>query len=496
MSEEDFQHGGDRFPSTRRSVIEAARSIDAEERWRAQEALCAAYWKPVYKYVRWGWNRPADVAQDLTQGFFMELLERELLEKFDAKKSRLRTYLRVCVDSFVSNENKAGRRQKRGGNVLHVALDFTAAEEELGATVMDPALIPSPESLEEFFEKEWVRSLFALAVEDLREFCVARERERTFHLFEAYDLEGGEKISYQQLSKEYGISVTDVTNALAWARREFRRIARVLAALEHPGIVPVHDVGTLADGRVFYTMKLVEGNRLDKYIESVASFPDRLRIFLRICDVVAFAPARGVLHRDLKPANIMVGPFGEVLVMDWGLAKILREEVSSGARVADPEATIFEKPAQTVAAVDATEISGITGHGTVMGTPGYMSPEQARGDVEHLDARSDIYGLGALLRFLLTGQPEIASVPGGRRLDRSLAAICAKSTAAVPAERYPSVQEMALDVSRYFFVLGFGAHRESIFDKAGRFYRRYRFFILLIAAYLVMRVAILLFMHR
>src|SRR6266481_5907916 len=159
MSEEDFQHGGDRFPPTRRSVIEAARSIDAEERGRALEALCAAYWKPVYKYVRWRWNRPADVAQDLTQGFFMELLERELLEKFDAKKSRLRTYLRVCVDSFVSNEDKAGRRQKRGGNVLHVALDFTAAEEELGATVMDPALIPSPESLEEFFEKEWVRIL-------------------------------------------------------------------------------------------------------------------------------------------------------------------------------------------------------------------------------------------------------------------------------------------------------------------------------------------------
>jgi hypothetical protein len=129
------------------------------------------------------------------------------------------------VDSFVSNEDKAGRRQKRGGNVLHVALDFAAAEEELGATVMDPALIPSPESLEEFFEKEWVRSLFALAVEDLRDLCVARERERTFHLFETYDLEGSEKISYQQLSKEYGISATDVTNALAWARREFRRIA-------------------------------------------------------------------------------------------------------------------------------------------------------------------------------------------------------------------------------------------------------------------------------
>lgn len=225
MAEEDFQSGGDRFPLTRRSVIEAARSIDAEERARALESLCAAYWKPIYKYVRWRWNRPANDAQDLTQGFFAELLERELLDKFDAKKSRLRTYLRVCVDSFVINEDKAGRRQKRGGSVLHVALDFAGVEEEFGATVMDPALIPSPESLEEFFEKEWVRSLFALAVEGLRELCVARERERTFHLFEAYDLEGNERGSYEQLSKEYGISVTDVTNALAWARREFRKIA-------------------------------------------------------------------------------------------------------------------------------------------------------------------------------------------------------------------------------------------------------------------------------
>jgi len=123
------------------------------------------------------------------------------------------------------NEDKAERRQKRGGAVLHVALDFAGAEEELSATVMDAARIPSPESLEQFFEKEWVRSLFALAVEDLRTLCAARERERTFHLFEAYDLEGNETISYQQMSKEYGISVAEVTNALAWARREFRRIA-------------------------------------------------------------------------------------------------------------------------------------------------------------------------------------------------------------------------------------------------------------------------------
>lgn len=225
MSQENFQPVGDRFPPTRWSVIEAVASSDPEERERALESLCAAYWRPIYKYVRLRWNRPAEEAQDLTQGFFVEVLERGLLKKFDPKKARLRTYLRVCVDSFVSNEDKAGRRQKRGGNITHVALDFAAAEEELGGKVMDPAAIPSPESLEEFFEKEWLRSLFSLAVEELREICNARNRERTFRLFEAYDLEGNEKISYERLAKDYGIGVTDVTNSLAWARREFRRIA-------------------------------------------------------------------------------------------------------------------------------------------------------------------------------------------------------------------------------------------------------------------------------
>ncbi len=154
MSGENLQPGGDRFPPTRRSVIEAVRSIDAEERERALEALCAAYWKPVYKYIRLRWNRPGDEAQDLTQGFFVELLERELLERFDPKKSRLRTYLRVCVDSFVSNEYKASGRQKRGGSVPHVALDFAAAENELGGAVLDPASIPSPESLEDFLDND------------------------------------------------------------------------------------------------------------------------------------------------------------------------------------------------------------------------------------------------------------------------------------------------------------------------------------------------------
>ena len=143
-----------------------------------------------------------------------------------------------------------------------------------------------------------------------------------------------------------------------------------------------------------------------------------------------------------------------------------------------------------------TEVFIVTGHGTVMGTPGYMSPEQARGDVEHLDTRSDIFSLGALLRFLLTGDSNPSSAPGGRRLEKSLEAICSKAAAPAPADRYGAVSDLALDVSRYLDGLAVGAHRESFLEKVTRFYRRYRFFILLIAAYLVMRVLILFFMHR
>jgi serine/threonine protein kinase len=297
----------------------------------------------------------------------------------------------------------------------------------------------------------------------------------------------------EKLERRVALKVLDVPGTEGDFANRLIREARVLARLEHPGIVPVHDVGTLADGRVFYTMKFVEGQRLDKFIEGVESVQDRLRLFLRICEAVAFAHARGVLHRDLKPANIMVGPFGEVLVMDWGLAKILRREAPSSDREADPEATILEKPKQPGDADDSTKSSVITGHGTVMGTPGYMSPEQARGEVEVLDARSDIFSLGALLRFILTQK-----TPGGftPRLDRSLAAICAKATAEQRESRYSAVQDLGQDVSRYLDGLAVGAHRESIFEKAARFYRRYRFFILLILAYLAMRVILLLVLKR
>ena len=281
--------------------------------------------------------------------------------------------------------------------------------------------------------------------------------------------------------------------------RRLNREARVLALLEHPGIVPVHDVGTLPDGRVFYAMKFIEGQRLDNYIETVPSLPDRLRLFLRICDAVAFAHARGVIHRDLKPANVMVGAFGEVLVMDWGLAKILRDgngEIRDMAE--DPEATIVEVPQQRTSASKelATEV---TAQGTVLGTPGYMSPEQARGQIAVLDERSDIFSLGALLRFLSSAPAQTPGNGASRAAsarNKSLEAICAKATAASPADRYASVSSLAADVSRHLDGLPVSARDETFSEKAARFYRRYSVAILLIAAYLLMRVLILVFFHR
>jgi eukaryotic-like serine/threonine-protein kinase len=298
----------------------------------------------------------------------------------------------------------------------------------------------------------------------------------------------------EMLDRRVALKVLDVPGAGGDLAHRLNREARVLARLEHPGIVPVHDVGTLPDGRVFYAMKFVEGQRLDKHIEAVTSLPDRLRLFLRICDAVAFAHARGVLHRDLKPANVMVGAFGEVLVMDWGLAKILREQ-SAGVPEEDPEAAILHTPKMTDDSADTKEATQVTGQGTVLGTPGYMSPEQARGDVANVNERSDIFSLGAVLRFLFTGRATANSHLRWRR-DKALEAICAKATESDPASRYASVPDLSADVSRYLDGLPVSARKETIFEKAMRFYRRYTVAILLIVAYLVMRIVLLVFSRR
>jgi len=218
---------GARFPATRWSAVRAASSSDAAERKRALETIIAAYWKPLYKYIRIRWGKSNEDAKDLTQAFFASLIEKKYLGDFDPSKARLRTFLRVCVDHFVANEMKAAKRLKRGGGAEHISLDFAAAESELAHAQVSLSASVSPARADEFLELEYLRSLFGLAVEELRSFCENRGKKIHFRLFELYDLEDtkARRPSYADLAAQFGIAVTDVTNHLAYARREFRRIA-------------------------------------------------------------------------------------------------------------------------------------------------------------------------------------------------------------------------------------------------------------------------------
>lgn len=211
-----------RFPETQWSAIVAARSADAEERQRAFGILIAAYWKPVYKYLRVKWNKPAEDAEDLTQGFFLRVIEKDFFRGYDPSKARFRTFVRTCLDGFVSNEAQAARRLKRGGGTEILSLDFESAEGELTL-----GQIPASQSAGEYFEKEWIRSFFALVVETLREDLESGGKGVHFRLFERYSLDPQSeerRASYAELASEFGLSVSDVTNYLALARREFRKI--------------------------------------------------------------------------------------------------------------------------------------------------------------------------------------------------------------------------------------------------------------------------------
>lgn len=212
---------GGRFPTTRRTAVRGTGSEDPTERAQAWEALIAAYWKPVYKYLRFKWNESSEDARDLTQGFFTRAIEKRFFETYDPGRAKFRTYLRTCVDGFVANERKAARRLKRSGGTETLSLDFEGAEKELARQEVVDAV-----TMEDYFHREWVRNLFALAVERLREECSARGKEAAFRAFELYDLEeaGGTRPSYQSLATELGLPVTQVTNFLAFARRELRRI--------------------------------------------------------------------------------------------------------------------------------------------------------------------------------------------------------------------------------------------------------------------------------
>ena len=251
------------------------------------------------------------------------------------------------------------------------------------------------------------------------------------------------------------LNTPDITDEL---RRRMIREAQIIAGLEHPGIVPVHDVGTLPDGRIFYAMKFVRGLRLDEYAAQGASQRDRLRKFQAVCDAVAFAHAHGVIHRDLKPQNIMIGSFGEVLVLDWGVAKTKQNFHQSE-----------KNPFQSVA--------NQTLDGTVIGTRDYMSPGQARGEIDQIDERADVYSLGAVLHFLLDDK---ATKPAK--------AIRSKAMAHAPDSRYATAAELSADIGRLLDAEPVLAYRENAFEKVSRWVGKNRFLVLLILAYLLMRI--------
>lgn len=203
--------------------------------------------------------------------------------------------------------------------------------------------------------------------------------------------------------------------------------ARLIARLEHPAIVPIYETGTLPDGRPFYAMKLISGARLDRYATENPTLAERLRVIRPVGEALAFAHSHGVIHRDLKPQNVMVGEFGEVYVLDWG--------------------------------VDA-----------VAGTPAYRAPE------DRLDQRSDIYALGALLRFLLPTSPPPA-----------IRAIAIKAMSANPAARYPTVPELLADMERFEQGLAVEAWSEPVWHRLRRFGSRNAVLLWLLAAYTVVK---------
>jgi serine/threonine-protein kinase len=287
------------------------------------------------------------------------------------------------------------------------------------------------------------------AVAHLRTVAELPDFSNTRYRIEREIARGGMGVVYEaedvELHRRVAIKVLASELASEHAVERMRAEARTIAKLEHPGIVPLHDVGLLPDGRLWYAMKLVRGRRLDELDASVA---DLLRVFLRICEAVSFAHANGIVHCDLKPENVMLGDFGEVLVMDWGVA---RESGASDALIA--------------------------------GTRGFMSPEQEQGAA--IDASTDVYALGAMLRAILP-----SNVP------RSLGAICAKASAPEKADRYASVRDMANDIANWLDGHPIAAYRENIAERAGRWLSRNRALVTIVLAYLVMRIIVILWVHR
>ncbi|MBX7106900.1 MAG: serine/threonine-protein kinase [Gemmataceae bacterium] len=265
-------------------------------------------------------------------------------------------------------------------------------------------------------------------------------------------------------------------------RARFLREAAVTGRLEHPGIVPVYALGEHADGRPYYAMRFVEGRTLaDAVAEFHAAggrfdsleFRQLLGRFTAVCEAIAYAHSRGVIHRDLKPANVMLGQYGETLVVDWGLAKVLGQ----------PDATATDPTLAPLASTDTVA-------GATLGTPAFMSPEQAAGRIADLGPATDIYSLGAVLYVVLTGRTPIETAEGELAVEMArfgetmpvelvkpnvpaaLSAICRRAMAVRPEERYDTVAALSADIERWLADAPVDAYEEPISASAGRWARK------------------------
>lgn len=280
--------------------------------------------------------------------------------------------------------------------------------------------------------------------------------------------------------------------------------ANIIAKLEHPGIVPIHDRGQFDDGTQFYVMRRIGGSDLSVFLSENLGLSDRLRVFERICETVAFAHENLVTHRDLKPQNIMLGTFGEVFVLDWGIA----QTVESPCEQKDAAEFTAREEELDQSGLVATQ-TWRTRQGVIAGTPAYMAPEAARGESDRIGSASDVFALGAILFLMLTDEMLIdqvtfndfragkdATLKSPRDLNRSiprvLSAICQKSTSMKPDDRYGDANELRQDIRRYLNGEETSAYQTPWWEKANRFARKYQAFFWMIASYLVLRTVLAL----